>query len=213
MRPLLRWLALALVVFPAISASEPFVLRGGGLSFPDPFLGMGESLELVGQLDPSASEPAPWFLAGNEYTWVIYGPVVYAVDEAAPGIRYMDLTFGVLEIREDSRLNAQFDANPPNAAVPSTFRDGMILLMGSVTDLTIRDIFGIVTATAIVRFEAGEKLPLLGDAVQWSFQAGVSLFGPEAPSGYSAHWAIETRPVPPVGIESGSWSRIKSLYR
>jgi hypothetical protein len=194
-------------------SSAGIVLRGDGLSFPDPFLGLGESLELVGAFDPENSEPASWFLPGREYTWVVYGPVVYEVDEPAPGIRYMDLTFGVLEIREDSRLNAQFDADPPNASVPSTFRDGTVLLMGSVTDLRIRDIFGIVTATGEIRFEGGVNLLLLGDAVEWSFNAGVSLFGTEVPSGYSAHWAIETMPIAPVGVEAESWSRIKSLYR
>jgi len=206
-------LAVAALGPGAVAASESAVIRGGGLSFPDPFLGLGEALELVGTVDPGTSKAPFAFDSSLEYTWVVYGPVVYSVEEPVEGIRYMSLTFGVVEIREDPSINAAFDADPPNAVVPSAFHDGAALLLGSVTELRIRDIFGIVTATGVIRFEAGNALPLLGESVEWTFNAGVSLFGPEVPSGYSAHWAVEASPVTPVGVQSKSWSSIKSLYR
>ena len=203
-----------LLVLPAgASALEAYAVRGDGLSFPSVFPDEGDALEIVGRIDPSASV-SPFELDGatREYTWTLHGAVVHEVEEPAQGIRYLYLTFGVLEIREDSAINSSYAENPPNAVVPSTFHDGGVVLLGAVTNLRIREIFGIVTASGDLGFVGGESYDDLGGSVDWSFNAAVSPYGEEVPAGYSAHWTVEMTPNAPVGISSDSWGGIKSLY-
>lgn len=194
------------------SAIEESLLRGSGLAFPDPWPDLGESLELVGRITMSESVP-PFESTIAEYTWTLTGPVVHSVDEPAPGIRTLHLTFGVLEIREDVAINSEFEPDPPNAEVPSSFRDGDVKLLGTLTDFRIRQIFGLTTATGSVQFEAGDAVDGLGAWTHWSFDAAVSAFGDEIPVGYGAHWNLELAPLEPVSLEATSWTSVKALYR
>jgi hypothetical protein len=197
----------------AVSADGPH-LRGDGLSFPAPLPALGEALELVGRLDADECEP-PFAMdpVANEYTWTVYGPVVHAIEEPTVGIRTLHLTVGIFELREDFRRNSTYLADPPNSAVPSTFHDGDTLLLGIVSDLLIREIFGIVTATGDLTFQAGSALPDLGPDVNWTLAAGISPFDGELPAGYGSRWSIELTPRAPVGTESSTWGGIKALYR
>lgn len=168
----------------------------------------------MGHLNIEASR-APFALdpGTHEYTWSFYGAVVHRMETPSPGIVYRCLTFGLFELREDPAFNAQYLADPPNELVPSAFHDGRVLLLGTVTDLRIRDIFGIVTATADLRFVGGSALGDLGSQDEWSFNAAVSTFGDEIPPGYGSRWALELEPLKPVSIQDASWGQIKALYR
>jgi hypothetical protein len=198
---------------PGLAADPADLLRGPALSFPYTLPEPGQELELVGHIDAGASR-APFPMAdGAEYTWSIYGPVVHAVDHPSPGITVRWLTFGVLEIREDVSPDADFSAFPPNRSVPSSFHDGSVLLLAQLTDLRLRDVFGLVTAHAAVHFVSGSAAPGLGDLVIWSLTAAVSEFGDPIPPGYGSSWRLELTPLAPVGVEEESWGAIKALYR
>lgn len=199
----------------AAGAEEPTaLLRASGLAFPWALPGYGQSLEVVGRIEADGSRPPfPMVPAEREYTWTLTGPVVYQIEEPAPGIRYLSLTFGVLEIREDSATNSQYSPNPPNAAVPSTFHDGGILLLGTVTGLRVREIFGLTTASGDLHFEGGSVLDSLEGDHEWAFDAAVSPFGSGIPAGYGAAWNLDLTPRVPVSIGTSSWGGIKALYR
>lgn len=210
---LLSWVVLSLDSPPAHSTDlGDSLLRGSGLAFPDPWPDLGQSLELVGRLTMAESVP-PFPAQMAEYTWTVTGPVVHSTDEPSPGIRTLYLTFGVLEIREDLALNSEFEPEPPNSEVPSTFRDGESKLLGTLTDFRIRQIFGLTTASGTVQFEGGSALGGLGVWTSWSFDAAVSTFGDEIPVGYGAHWNLELAPLEPVSVEPSSWTSVKALYR
>ncbi|MEZ5066505.1 MAG: hypothetical protein R3B81_17385 [bacterium] len=188
-------------------------LRGQGLGFPVGLPEYGQSIELVGTIDPADSEsPIPLPTEG-ELTWTLTGPVVWDLEEPAPGIRIHRLTFGVLEIRWDSERNSAFLPNPPNALVPSTFHDGEALLFATLTELEIRDFFGIVTASGDLLFEGGTEFAGLGESRAWNFEAAVSIYGGGVPIGYGASWNVELTPAHPVSVQATSWGGIKSLYR
>jgi hypothetical protein len=210
---ILGLVAVAPIGAVAAAEEDPF-LRGTGLAFPDPLPGYGESLEVVGRLDLESSR-APFGAPSGpaEHTWTLTGPVVHSVEEPTAGIRYLDLTPGVLEIRRDPAQNSQFSPGPPNALVPSSFHDGENLLLATVTGLRIRDIFGIVTVTGDIAFEGGTALAELGGDVEWSFDAAVSVYGADLPPGYGSHWNVELRPREPVSVETATWAGVKSLYR
>ena len=210
-RPAVALLAAGLVLLGAASAGAN-QLAGTGLAFPKPLPDHGDALELVGRLELGGQAPFDHDGFAYEYTWTLNGPVCYEVREAAPGILYRSLTFGVLEIREDPDRDSAFQIFPPNALVPSSFHDGGILLMGIVTDLEIREIFGIVTASAQLRFEAGRALGLLQNA-EWSFNAAVSTYGAEIPNGYGSRWTLVLLPRQTVSVETSTWAGIKTLYR
>jgi hypothetical protein len=188
-------------------------LRGSGYAFPDVLPAMGQALEVVGQFDMESSDP-PFDVTPStrEYTWTLYGSVVHEIREPSSGIRYLDLTFGVLEVRSDASFNSIFRPNPPNALVPSTFHDGEVVLLGSVTELTIREIFGIVTASGQVRFEAGSGLPDMSSG-HWAVNAALSMKGGETPEGYGSRWNLEVSPSRSVHVNDETWSKIKALYR
>ncbi|GJM45530.1 MAG: hypothetical protein DHS20C21_23720 [Gemmatimonadota bacterium] len=206
-------LAAGSALVPVSGASAADRLVGAGLAFPHVLPEHGESLELVGHIDPETAElPFPLNGDWNEYTWTLTGPVVYETLHPAPGIHYRRLTFGILELREDPSRNSAFLPNPPNVLVPSSFHDGSILLLGTVTDLEVRDIFGIVTATAELRFGGGTRVADL-ERTEWTFNAAISGFGAEVPLGYGARWTLDLHPSAPVTVQSDSWTAIKALYR
>ena len=204
-------LGIALVGLGSSAAAESIV--GSGFAFPEPLPALGRALEVVGRLDLDAGDP-PFDAtpASREYTWTLYGSSVHTLDEPSSGVRYRHLTFGVLEIRGDGSFNSRYQAYPPNAAVPSTFHDGEAVLLASVTDLTIREIFGIVTASGEVRFEAGSELSSVGDGT-WAFHAAVSTQVADIPPGFGSRWNLELTPSAPVHISDETWTSIKALYR
>jgi hypothetical protein len=199
--------AVLLLAGPALAEN----LRGEGLSFPDALPDVGHPLEIVGELDMDASDP-PFEPASVEYTWTLYGSSVHSIEEPSAGIRYWYLTFGVLEIRADPSFDAVYEPHPPNASVPRTFHDGEVVLLGPVTDLTIRDVAGLLTATGVVHFEAGSALPgIRGD---WCLEAAVAApGGGDVPPGYGSTWSVELTPGATVYIDPRTWSSIKALYR
>jgi hypothetical protein len=199
----------AILRLPAPALADD--LRGEGFAFPGALPDVGHALEVVGELDMGTSDP-PFEPSDVEYTWTLYGSSVHSIEEPSPGIRYRRLTFGVVEIRADPSFDAVYQPHPPNASVPRTFHDGEVLLLGSVTELTIREIFGIVTASGVVRFEAGSALPAIRN--DWCLDAAVSVQGGgEIPPGYGSRWNVELVPGAPVRIDPGTWSNIKALYR
>src|SRR5262245_14820580 len=204
-----RFLSTAALVVAAPVLAES--LHGDGFSFPDPLPGLGQPLEIVGELDMQASDP-PFENANVEYTWALYGSSVHSIDEPAVGIRVRHLGFGVLEIRADRSFDAVYQPYPPNASVPRTFHDGDVVLLGSVTELTIREIFGIVTASGVVHFETGSALPAIrGD---WGLEAaGSKQGGGDIPTGYGSAWSVVLTPGATVDINQKTWSDIKALYR
>jgi hypothetical protein len=204
-----RFLSAAVLVVAAPVLAEN--LHGEGFSFPEPLPGLGQPLEIVGELDLQASDP-PFETSKIEYTWTLYGPSVHSIQEPAAGIRVRHLGFGVLEIRADPSFDAVYEPFPPNAAVPRTFHDGEIVLLGSVTELTIREILGIVTASGMVHFETGSALPAVrGD---WGLEAAVSKqAGGDIPPGYGSAWSVVLTPEATVDIPRTTWSDIKALYR
>ena len=202
--PVLGILLLLSGIAPGASARESY-FRGNGLSFPDVLPEVGEALELVGRLDPVLCDvPFPLLPDTHEYTWTVYGPVVYAIAETAPGLRTLYLTFGLFELREDPRRNSAYSPFPPNDDVPSTFHDGETLLLGTLTDLRIREVFGILTAVGDLSFEVGKALPDLAGTTSWTLSAAISGLGGEIPAGYGSVWGLEVIPHDSVGIEATS---------
>ncbi|HMB71505.1 MAG TPA: hypothetical protein VKU85_19505, partial [bacterium] len=194
------------------ASASAVVLLGEGLSFPVAIPALGDALELVGHLDPAPDAPFAMDPA-YEYTWTVYGPVVHAVENVAPGLSTRSLTFGTMEIRADPAANASFVPYPPNSLVPSAFHDGAVALMGVLTGLRIQEVFGIVTAVGTVEFESGASLAQLDPVRVWTFRAAVSPFDPSIPAGFGARWSLQLDPAAPVGIRAATWGGIKALYR
>jgi hypothetical protein len=202
---------LVAALFAGGSGASADALRGSGFAFPDALPDLGRSLEIVGTLNLATSDP-PFDPQPVEYTWTIYGASVHSVEDPSSGIRTRYLTFGVLEIRSDPSFNSLYEANPPNELVPRTFHDGEVVLLGSVTEFAIREIYGIVTASGEVLFEGGSALP--GVTGEWTLNAAVSVeAGGAIPPGYGSQWNLELAPTQPVRITPETWTSIKALYR
>jgi hypothetical protein len=125
--------------------------------------------------------------------------------------------------------NASFGTNPPNATAPSTFNDGVLVLSGRFTQITVtfirRNSDQVVlsgnadTGTPSVAngvFDGGSALPLVSTNGQpcpfrvtggWLARAGAF------PAGYSAHFDGKIDIDCPTPAETSTWGRVKGQYR
>ncbi|MDM7916257.1 MAG: hypothetical protein ACE15D_05660 [Candidatus Eisenbacteria bacterium] len=166
--------------------------------------------------DPVQPEPVlPLDLATNEYTVLVSDLVIESVQVTGP-VTAVTYAGGTIRVFEDPARNAVWQWNPPNAQVPATFQDGVLILEGRVTDGSLvwngPGLSGVFQGH--VDFTGGTKLDQIGDPAQWLFFGGTASgpFGGE-PEGYDMAWDPQLLAPAPVATRPASWGAIKGLYR
>ncbi|HEV8479286.1 MAG TPA: hypothetical protein VGR66_00705 [Candidatus Eisenbacteria bacterium] len=130
--------------------------------------------QLIGVGTVSTFGPPFAFLNANipayEYSIYVYGLISAGTTSSGPpAFTFYNTNYvgGFIEIHEDTSPDANFAPNPPNAAVPSTFQDGTIILSGSFTSFfTQTDNFsahGVGNAEGDIVWTGGTLLPLTND--------------------------------------------------
>lgn len=198
----------------------------------------GSFLSAVGIIDDFAGplsplEPIP---AGTEYTYFM-SSLVSGGTTITPGVFantyrtvYTTTNPAISNLLiYKSPANATFGVNPPNATVPATFTDGLLVLAGRFQSLTVTFIrrnsdqvvlsgnadSGQPSVTNGV-WVAGNSLALVSPSGQpcpfrvtggWLARAG------SFPAGYSAHFDGKIDIDCPTPAEPATWGRIKGVYR
>ena len=152
----------------------------------------------------------------NEYTITVDALEIVAVDVYGPvvNVTFASSTIGLYR---DPMQNSDFTPGPPNALVPATFVDGEPELTGVLSDMVMmfNSATGNGTVSGSIAWTGGSRLPELASPDGWTYFGGVSNHTDLGiPDGYDLAWDPQIYgPEVPVPVESGSWGRIKQLYR
>jgi hypothetical protein len=186
-----------------------------GFSYFTPPEGLGTVTTVVGRLEPPVgfSYPISLNFTVNEYTFYFQT----AITSVTPGpltstYSYADATFFIYE---DPSKNSNYGTSPPNATSPSTFRDGTVILSGTLSELTRLNYnmgFPEPSVVGECEFTGGTRF---GDLTvkSWTYHGGLSsnpLLG--IPFGYRHRWATKMVPAPTVPVEETTWGALKNLY-
>lgn len=160
----------------------------------------------------------------REYTFVGYGLIsqgTVAIGPPSFTIYTTNYTGGFFELYEDLSPDAVFAPNPPNALVPSSFSDGTLLLRGQFTSFqTVSNNFTTFMTGNIegnITWTGGSLLSRVnganGQPCPGLFTGGSTWLPAVNIPGYLFRHDGKIDLQCPVGTSTGTWGRIKSLYR
>ena len=173
---------------------------------------------VLGFLD--ANDPA------KEYTFVFSGLLSNGtVVTGIPAFTFYTTNYsgGTIELYEGSPRNSSFAPNPPNAIVPSTFQDGVLLLSGNFTSFYTQTNNFTATksgnmegnilwtgGTLLPLFNGGNHEPCPGlftGGITWSQEPGVGI------AGYVFRHDGKIDLNCPTPTSPSSWGKLKANYR
>lgn len=216
--------ALGLMVFhPPASSAQSLLFDYVGFDYespnPDPsqFGEAGSGYVSLG-LVPGLFAPLVADTMANEYTYVISALTPVSFGSFPPYI-VVDYGPGNVQLYEDSKSTgtaADYGENPPNAAAPPSFTDGIAILVGDLTGFRII----LNTANGTGSFEArldvtgGSQLGNfpLNQRTGWTF-AGATGNAVNIPAGYEHQIDGQAFLNEPVPARRVSWGHLKATYR
>ena len=215
---------------PDSYAWEPGYSHTTHLSVPgSPLNAVGIVNDFAGPL--SVLEPVP---AGTEYTYWITNLTAGVTSVTGVSIRVYRTVYTTSNPAADnifvyrSPTNASFGTNPPNATVPSTFNDGVLVLSGRfqtlTVDVTVRASDNVVLGgnadsgqPSVVNgvFTGGSAFPLVsvnGQGCPFRVTGGWLAKPGNFPAGFSAHFDGKLDIDCPTPASPATWGRIKGTY-
>jgi hypothetical protein len=164
----------------------------------------------------NTTQQDPWwpFNPANEYTAVLSAEVLFYLGGFNQAVSFKPA--GSVDIYEDTTPDANF-------ASAASFTDGTLILTGQVNNMagTRMNINGLpwsvsgeITLTGGAGFAdliACHAGLIMNDFIAWQDPAGNPL--PGIPPGYKESYDVEWKCEDTVSVESGTWGRVKSLYR
>jgi hypothetical protein len=168
--------------------------------------GIGSTLQLASVLTNNGVVPTPVPLdfANNQYTLVVSATFDHTSGNAQ---RYGNATVQIWADPIGSGTAASY-------ATPATFTDGTLILGGSFDGFLIRNTFIATLGNFVGRvdWQAGSAVGLLPTPQDWPFGGGWSRTISGIPAGYVENWdgLID---LATVGVEPGSWGKVKNLFR
>jgi hypothetical protein len=152
----------------------------------------------------------------TEYTFHVSGLTSTGTDATFAPFYITVYTGGRIDIYEDSTPDFAFDPFPPNANVPSTFIDGTLILSGSMSGFNTQT--NTITphqtgnAEGNIIWDGGTLLGLVVDCPSL-FTGGLTWFPDVNIPGYLFRHDGKIDHECPTPTRSGTWGRIKTLYR
>jgi hypothetical protein len=208
---------------PVLDWDPAYFYAAGATPYNSPF---GTQLYIVGTV--SAFGPPLGFLNANDptkdYTFYLYGLGSLGTSTTPiPTLGNAYLTnydSGVIELYEGTPRDAAFDPNPPNANVPSTFTNGTLLLSGTITGFYTQtnDFSTYMTGNAegSITWTGGSLFPIVspgGHPCPSLFTGGVTWEPSALIEGYLFRHDGKIDLDCPTPARTGTWGRIKAIYR
>jgi hypothetical protein len=167
----------------------------------------------------------------TEYTYYLSGLVTAAgttvTNGATLSVYQTVYTGGTIGIYQQNPRNAAFGVNPPNATVPSTFNDGLLLLSGTIPTFTVT-VTRVKASGAYVNGSVDSGDPANGVWTAGAAIGQVTVGGRPCPFRITGGWDMRPADVLagyvsqydgkidincPTPAEPSTWGRIKSTYR
>ena len=188
-------------------STSAFAAAGPGVLFFDAYAvapqQIGDSLQVRGVIFPGVSAAALCRSTSTQFQHtIVFAPKLVAIGDAVDF--YAAAT---LAVYSDSLGNGT-RADP---AQPATYVDGDCILRGQLLDFVHSNFGPPGTAAGHLEWTGGSRLPELSP-VPSVLSADWTTLDPDIPSGYHEVWLGQLYPLID-GIESRTWSAIKSLYR
>ena len=159
----------------------------------------------------------------REYTFVVYGLISQGtVPTGPPATTFYTTHFtgGTIEVYEDLSPESSFAPNPPNAAVPSTFTDGTLILSGSFTGFVTQTnnftAFNVGNAEGNISWTGGTLLSRTiqnGEPCPGLLTGGMTWRPDVLIPGYLYRHDGKIDLNCPTPTTPSTWGRVKSLYR
>lgn len=202
-----------LVTAPAASLQNAIRFTGNSWEtggFPDS--NVGDELEAVGVVTAIV---APLFWSPSIYAYTMHVDGLISTGETLVGTtRVVEYAAGRIAFYVDNLpSNHDYGVNPPNATAPSTFTDGFATyLEGDFTSFTLTHNSANASGSFVgqIEFDGGNAYPQLQSNASYSIGANVANI---SPAGYDLQWNGAVFVDGPLGLENGTWSGVKSLYR
>lgn len=207
---------LFLAALPGAGSAVPFFdFYGYSYSDEDPLV-VGSTTTVPVRFNTFQPEPVlPFDFASYEVTALIDGLQVVSIEPHGT-IRTLRFDGGEIRVFQDGAMDSQWSAGPPNDAVPSTFHDGEMILIGYFSDCLL--IYDTVMRTGTVQghvdFTGGSRWGELAQPGGWLFYGGITA-NPQGdlPEGYAFAWDPQLLSPSPVATRRATWGAIKGLYR
>lgn len=186
-----------------------------GFSYFTPPEGVGTVTTVVGRLEPPVgfSYPIALDFTNNEYTFYFQTTIT----SVTTGPLTSTYTYGdaTLSIYEDPSKNSAYGTSPPNAVSPSTFRDGTLILSGTLSELSrLNYNMGFPEPAIVGAWECTGGTRFADLTVKnWTYHGGLSnnpMVG--VPVGYGHRWATKMVPATTVPAEEATWGEVKDRY-
>lgn len=205
-----------LVLTPMMAGANPFFDFYGFSYLDGPANTPGTGITVPMRLDEFQPEPAlPIDLVENEGTLLLEDLVIESVEEHN-GILVLTYAAGGIRIFVDPSRNGEWAEYPPNAQVPGSFEDGILILYGSFIEcIQVFDtLTGVGTVQGLFDFEGGERFDELSTPEGWRFFGGTTtnpLVG--IPEGYEMAWDPQLIEPDAIATRTTTWGEMKSGYK
>lgn len=228
--PVLALVAALATVAPAMAASE--IIFYGYAKYTPVVDAVGSTMDVYALAAPgSVAPPLAFDWTNYEYTILVGGMTVatYVANSVPVGPYLLDrktstFTGGIVQIYQDAKVGGTH----ASFAAPATFVDGTLILTAAVDDgfsalLTdgpiLHDGIFVGSGSGTCDFNGGSRLGELVTAEyylnDWFF-GGVPISDPNptVPAGFQRLFNVKiVSPNDPTGLETGTWSAVKGLYR
>ncbi|MBN2071181.1 MAG: hypothetical protein JW814_06955 [Candidatus Krumholzibacteriota bacterium] len=211
MGKMLMFLCVGLLLVPNVTLAQEQIEAYGADYFTAPEQ-VGTVVTFVSMLEPPVGFDYPFTVdfANNEYTMYCQTSITnIASSMFAIDISYADAEF---IIYEDPSGDGDYGTNPPNAVSPSSFQNGTVILVGTISNfLRTDDPFGFLPPVLVADcvFTGGTKLAELPAPDSWTMHGGLSSSPP--PVGYRHTSTMKIFFTGVVGSDNTSWGEIKDL--